>query len=140
MRRFLALALLLALLPAAALAAGTRLRVSVYARLISNDHVGNDWSLDVDLPGLLSLPGLDPGRLPASGWVSLSAGSTLTVTVTITEDEKYPDIAEDTVTRKVTSADLRSGFDLVIPLTVVEDNGRYKGKKAEWEITLSFRP
>ena len=136
----LVLALVLALAPAASQAAGTRMRVSVYAKLISNDHVGNEWTIDVDIPGQLSLSALDPDRLPASGWVSLSAGGTLKVTVTVTEDEAYPDVATDTITRKISSTDLRSGFDLTIPLTVVEDKGRYKGNTAEWQITLSFRP
>lgn len=141
MRLFaLILALVLALTPAASQAAGTRVRVSVYAKLISNDHVGSDWIIDTWIPGLLSLPGLDPARLPASGWITLAAGDQLVLSVKITEDEAYPDVAEESVPHTVTAAELRAGFDVTIPLTVTEDRGRYKGRTAEWEITFSFRP
>lgn len=134
----LALSLVLSLTPAHA--AGTRMTVTVSARMIYNDHVGNEWTLDCTLAGVGLLDRFVVSALPVSKPITLSKGDRLEIHTLIRDGEKYPDTAEDTTTRTLSASDIRSGFTLTVRLLVTEDKGRYKGNDAAWEITYEFRP
>lgn len=95
------------------------------AKLVKNQHVGNEWARGVWL-------GEDP--MPRGQQFRLQAGAEYELSIAAQEtNEKYNDRGDESVT--LTSELLKStiadgGFYLDV--TVTEKNGRYAGGKAVW--------
>ena len=97
--------------------------VTITASEIYNNSVGNDWQKVYTCDG----------RTIASGeqyTVPLGTTKTVTINATITESDKWPDKGYGSL-----SVVLRDGFETSTTITVTESKGRYKGNKAQWEIT-----
>ena len=96
--------------------------VSITAYQLSNDSVGNSWRKVYNCDG----------REINSGerWtIPLNIERNLIIDVTITENDKWPDIG-----RSALSVVLKDGFKTSEIITVIENKGRYKGNKAQWKI------
>ena len=98
-------------------------RVNMYAVMNSNNSVGNDWSYDRYYNGSYVHDGFE---------VSGEPGSTVTVGMDITENDKSPDSGYDTV-----SISLENGYQTSFDITVREDRGRYSGNTATFTVYVS---
>ncbi len=99
--------------------------VTIKADRISYDHVGNEWKKVYTCEG----------RTIKSGeqWtVPLDTTKTLKINATITELDAWDDVGYGSL-----NVVLRDDFETSTIVTVTEDNGRYQGNKAKWEITCS---
>ena len=70
--------------------------------------------------------------------VSIAAGDTITVSATITEEDKSPDIGTNSESYTVTQSDLKNGFSIRFKVDVRENKGRYSGSVATWNVTFNF--
>lgn len=116
-----------------------QLTVTVSSVLVSNDHVGNDWSISHVINGVDYFSEDLMAMFAGSAPITLAAGDVLAITATVTEyDKDYPESETATVERTVTAEDLAAGFVIEIPVTVTEVGGRYSGNTASWLITYTF--
>ncbi len=101
--------------------------LTFHAKIISNDHVGNDWTITYK----------HNGKTIKSGYkilLSLDIFMFETIEVKIEEEDKLDDIA--TGTMKVAICDGGSGKTTI---TVTENGGPYTGREAVWEITCTVK-
>ncbi len=100
-------------------------------KLVYNNHVGNDWvwKLSVnDQPVSLALY-----ALPQTVWTgSLTNSTTLTVTATVIEEDKSPDIGRASATFNISCDPPSSSQTSSLEVLVREDRGRYAGNTALW--------
>jgi hypothetical protein len=87
-------------------------------KLLSNSHVGNQWSKSITVNGR-KLVG------------SLRLNGALKAKVKIVERDKIPDIG-------IVSRTLKKGKN-IIKVTVIENRGRYSGHKAVWQVVINVR-
>lgn len=135
MKRFICIVCLLALLLSAYTAAETEptipegnytqgiYKLTFHKRLISNDHVGRDWTIKYT----------HNGKTVKSGYTitqSLEIFTFQSIGIEIRENDKTDDVEIDSFA--VAICDGGSGKTTV---TVTETDGRYKGNTAVWEIT-----
>ena len=95
------------------------------AKLIHNEHVGNEWARGVWLGEERLRPG-QAYRIPAGSSPTLSVAAEET-------NEKYNDRGDASIiltATKLARAHADGGFTLDV--TVVERNGRYAGGRAVW--------
>jgi hypothetical protein len=128
---FFAVLLLLMIPLNAALAASTSctLKITVTAKRISNNHVGNSWAVYADVNGTTIKKGKS---------ATLKCGDTDTVSIVCTaiENDKIPDVGRATI--NVDVATLKKGNNKFTQTVVVtETAGRYSGNTAEWAFTVT---
>lgn len=98
-------------------------KLTFKTNLLSNDHVGHDWTFTYTYRG----------QTINSGYIitrSLEISAFQLIGVEIRENDKIDDVGTDTLA--VAICDGGSGKTTV---TVTETNGRYKGNTAVWEIS-----
>lgn len=93
------------------------------------NHVGSDWSQEFFVNG---------EKVGKGTIVSIAAGDTITVSATITEEDKSPDIGTNSESYTVTQNDLKNGFSIKFKVDVRENKGRYSGSIATWNVTFNF--
>ena len=99
----------------------TGYRVYYEFELLHNDSVGREWDKEIEADG----SPLGYGELfPAEGF------SYTHISVTITENDKYPDIGRGKIELPIENGAVASTH-----ITVRENRGRYSGNTAEWEVT-----
>lgn len=110
---------------------GTAQTMHVKASATCSDynHVGSDWSQEFYINGK---------KVGKDTTISIAAGDTITVSATITEEDKSPDIGSNSKEYTVTQSDLDSGFSVKFKVDVRENKGRYSGSVATWNVTFSF--
>ena len=139
MKPLSALLALLLLFSCAMASSPVRLTVTVSSVLVSNDHVGNDWTISHTLNGIEYFAEDLMDMFAGSAPITLAAGDVLTIVTTVTEyDKDYPDSETVATDRTVTAEDLIAGFTVEVPVTVTETGGRYSGNTASWLITYTF--
>ena len=139
MKPLSALLALLVLFSCALASSPVQLTVTVSAVLVSNDHVGNDWTISHVINGVEFFAEDLMAMFAGSAPISLAAGDVLYIVTTVTEyDKDYPDFETVATERPITAEDLASGFTVEIPVTVTEVGGRYSGNTASWLITYTF--
>lgn len=150
----LALLLLIASFSDSVAASGKQFTIIVKAILVSNNHVGEDWSIAYELndeeyftdkkDDVTSTYKEKPGYCDAyeikTGRIDLVQNTDLWIKITIVEDEKYPDISTETIEHKISASDYKNGFNETVKVVVYENAGRFEGNKAVWEITFEFIP
>ncbi len=97
------------------------------AKRVSNDSVGNDWTITYK----------HNGKTIKSGHrvlLSLEVFTFQTIEIEVREDDKLDDVG--TGTMKVAICDGGSGKTTI---AVTENGGRYKGETAVWEITCTVK-
>ena len=87
--------------------------------MLSNNQVGWNWKQTVLL---------DNTEFNSGGKINAVNGSTISLYITIIEQDKIPDIANGEVELK-----LLNGSKTSTVITVLEGNGRYKGNTATWK-------
>ncbi len=96
----------------------------VNAEMISNDHVGNEWSY---------IAKIGKQEVEIGDSLSVSKDKKLTLYGKAVEADKYPDSGSKSVT--ITPSKY-AGKEVKIKVTVTENRGRYSGNKAVWEFTF----
>lgn len=97
------------------------------AKKISNNSVGNDWKITYK----------HNGKEIKSGYqilLSLEVFTFQTIEVEIREDDKIDDVGSGKINIGVCD-----GGGGKVKITITENNGRYKGNSAEWEIICSVK-
>lgn len=102
-------------------------QVTITADELSNDHVGNAWQTVYTCEGK-PITGSELWTVP------LGTTKELTINVTITEKDKWPDVGAETI-----PVILTDGFQASATITVTENKGRYKGNTALWEIICKVK-
>lgn len=98
-------------------------KLTFHTMLVSNDHVGSDWSFTYT----------HNGKAIKSGYTiiqSLEIFTFRSIDVEVREHDKIDDVGTGTLA--VAICEVGSGKTTV---TVTETDGRYKGNTAVWEIT-----
>ena len=108
----------------------TEMQVSIDAKCSDYNHIGENWQQVYYLNGK---------RLTDGKSVSLKAGDEITVSAKISEEDSNPDVGENSKTYTVTKDDLNKSFNITFNVQVEENGGRYKGNKATWRVTFSFK-
>ncbi|MEJ8302486.1 hypothetical protein [Saccharibacillus sacchari] len=115
--------------PSQASAASTYVVTFQSARLVSNNHVGNEWYTEGEVNGKSIAEG--SSTKVSSGNIKLYAYAE--------EQDKIPDVGETTKTVKTSSVSA-SGTTVKLKVTVTENRGRYSGNQAVWEFTYTIKP
>ncbi len=97
-------------------------KITFSENLISNDSVGNDWTVSYTCD---EKPIADGETLT----VPLNDPTTKVIDITITEKDKIPDIGRGSV-----SVTFNGESEINTIVTVTENGGRYQGNKAQWKI------
>ena len=101
--------------------------VTITSTEIFNNHVGNNWYERYSCDGKPFVNG--------EKWtVPLGTAQTLTIDVTVTENDVWPDVGYSSL-----SVDLKEAFKTSTIVTVTENKGRYKGNCAQWEINCTVK-
>ena len=103
-------------------------KVTYSATLISNDHVGSNWSKYVKA---------NSKKAPVT-LTKLVSKDKIKIYCKATENDSSPDIGTYTATIK--TSDLKKGTTKkTYYVTVVENKGRYSGHKAKWKFVVTFK-
>ena len=92
--------------------------------MVSNNHVGNEWSTSVTVNGT---------RIRNEAPLDFVPGSRITVKATVTEGDNVPDCASGSLKLRIVD----EASDSVI-ITVKENKGRYAGNTAKWKLTCTI--
>lgn len=97
--------------------------VTISGYQLYNNHIGNDWEM---------LYMCDNRRISSGERWTLPLGmeKTITIDITLTECDLWDDIGFGSL-----SVVLKDDYKTSTTVTVIENKGRYKGNKAQWEIT-----
>ena len=101
--------------------------VNISSVCVSNDSVGRDWAVNYTEDGKMLFDGY---KVTAP----LNNNITKIITAKIIERDKYSDEAS----RDIAIA-LKDGATSTATITVFENNGRFKGNCAKWEIAMSVK-
>ncbi len=101
--------------------------INISAECITNNSVGRDWRKTYVMDGKY----ISSGELVTA---PLDTTTTKTITTFLTEIDEYCDFAEDNI-----SITLKDDAKAKRLITVYEDNGRFKGNRAEWLVTVSVK-
>ncbi len=111
--------------------------VSSSAEMNYNDHVGNEWATRTDLT--IDGKSYDISHSRTADGVKITPSSSITVTGTAQEDDKYPDTGKERASIDASELLENDGGSYSFTVTVREDRGRYAGNTAEWVFTVRFR-
>lgn len=106
-------------------------KMEVQTRFIRKDdnNIGKDWWYEWKIDGKeINSP------------VELKIGQTITCSALFTEDDKKPDVGQNSLSHTVTEKDLNNGFTVKFSLEVTENNGKNKGKTAVFDLAFNFTP
>ena len=109
----------------------TILRVTGSARLIARNHVGHRWTKEFRV---------DDIDFTSSTKISVRLGQSVKVFCWITENDKYPETGMLSETIEITEEIMKKGITIRDIVYVTENNGRYSGYSAEWEVTIRIGP
>ena len=105
------------------------LKIQCDFNILNSNSVGNEWLCEYTISGDSSL---------VLSYLYADVGDQITITVTLTENDKYPDIGSKTITRTLSTTDINSGFDELFFIDIKENNGTYKGNVAKAVVLLQF--
>jgi hypothetical protein len=101
----------------------------VSAKLVENDHVGNEWATEATINGKVIAEGKSVNlKLKPSDNIKLSAYAE--------EQDKIPDYNEEEASIKVSS--IKKTLNKKLKVIVTENRGRYSGNEAKWEFTFKI--
>lgn len=123
--------------------AGTyRLTITVQAKLLQANHVGNEWVPAFYVNGQYaawSSSNENQQQYALDGeTVSVSVGDTLPLQCVIVETDQYPDTGSYRENVTVTEEMLQHGATMTWNIEVEENRGRYKGNKAQWQVEVTL--
>jgi hypothetical protein len=101
----------------------------VSAKLVENDHVGNEWVTEAKINGKVIAEGKSVKlKLKPTDNIKLSAYAE--------EQDKIPDYNEEEASIKVSS--IKKTLNKKLKVIVTENRGRYSGNEAKWEFTFKI--
>lgn len=105
--------------------------VFVSHKIAGTNGVGNDWIFDYKVNGMSVNNGQE---------FSFTAGDLVTFEFTAIEnDPDYPDKGSKKTTKIINQSDIDNGFTVSIQVTVVENNGHYKGRSCTVVGTFQYK-
>lgn len=108
-----------------------KVTISYSAKLVSNDHVGNSWTTNLQVGKSIVKKG-------KTLTLEVSASDKIKIVCNATENDKIPDNGSATIT--VAAKDLKKGKNTYkATVEVTENRGRYSGNKAEWAFTVTVK-
>ncbi|WP_411345727.1 hypothetical protein ACE3MZ_06955 [Paenibacillus sp. WLX1005] len=100
-------------------------------KMISNDHVGNEWYTEAKVNNKVLYEG-------QSVTVKANSNGTVKLYAYAEEQDKIPD--EGTKTKNVSLSSVSSsGSTVKLRVSVIENRGRYSGNEAVWEFTYVLK-
>lgn len=109
------------------------LKVSGTARCIAKNHVGNNWGYNF----LLNDEEFKKG---SSKSITVENGDVITVGCEIWENDANDDYGCETKEIEITPEIMQKGLKFTQTILVYENQGRYAGYAAEWEVVITIRP
>lgn len=106
-------------------------RVSASISMVSNDHVGNNWSTGFTFNN-------EPIR--SGSTISIVPGETFSAGGWAEDNDSNPDYGRYSETMELTSEMCRKGFTIEGDVDVRENGGRYSGHYAVWHLKMQFTP
>ncbi|MBR2570841.1 MAG: hypothetical protein IKE30_01735 [Clostridia bacterium] len=103
--------------------------VTATASCSDYNHVGYNWTQSFYINGK---------KIRETSQIDLKAGDEITARAVISENDSTPDAAVNEKTYTVTKSDLTNGFTISFTVMVSENNGRYAGYKARWNVRFRF--
>ena len=110
--------------------------VTVTARLMNNNSVGDDWELDFSVKTTREYK----LKLSTKHTVYVSPGGLLKVNSKIRESDSIDDFTSKSGYKFISTSNIFQGFKLKYEIPVKENRGRYAGNTAYWEVTYTFAP
>ncbi|MCA0757198.1 hypothetical protein KP806_19215 [Paenibacillus sp. N4] len=124
------LLLIVTVQPLAAAGKTVKLKVTfVSAKLVENNHVGNEWWSGAYVNGK---------ELKAGGSLvlTLKPADSVKLKAKVSEQDKYPDNGEANVSVKASS--VIKSMNKSLSVTVTENRGRYSGETATWSFSFKI--
>lgn len=106
-------------------------RVTASISMVSNDHVGNNWSTGFTFNN-------EPIR--SGSTISIMPGETFSASGWAEDNDSNPDYGRYSETMELTSEMCRKGFTIEGDVDVRENGGRYSGHYAVWHLKMQFTP
>lgn len=106
-------------------------RVTASISMVSNDHVGNNWSTGFTFNN-------EPIR--SGSTISIMPGETFSAGGWAEDNDSNPDYGRHSETMELTSEMCRKGFTIEGDVDVRENGGRYNGYYAVWHLKMQFTP
>lgn len=101
--------------------------ITIKERCVYNNSVGDDWVMNYIMDGKEIFSG-EKLIVPLDSTIEKA------IIIKIKEKDKYPDKAS-----KMLKIALKDGETKTETINIAEDNGRFKGNTAKWEITISVK-
>ncbi len=118
------------------------LTVTVQAKLLQANHVGNEWVPAFYVNGQYtawSSSNEKKQQYALEGeTVSVSVGDAIPLQCVIVETDQYPDTGSYREHVTVTEELLKSGMTMTWTIEVKENRGRYKGNAAQWQVDITL--
>ncbi len=119
-----------------------KLTVTVQAKLLQANHVGNEWVPAFYVNGQYtpwSSSNEKKQQYALEGeTISVSVGDAIPLQCVIVETDQYPDTGSHREHVTVTEELLKSGTTLTWTIEVEENRGRYKGNAAQWQVDITL--
>lgn len=122
----LILGTIVGLSPVALATSNGQYKITYTSKLVSNNHVGNDWSI---------VPYVNSGKLNTSSTYSFNPTGKINLKSEVTEKDSKPDVGDSTLSVSLSALKVNQQKSYSTNVTVIENSGRYKGDKAVWSIT-----
>ncbi len=100
-------------------------KVNITAEILINNSVENEWEHIYTYNGQKIYNGFELTK-------KLEDNDNITILITVIENDKYPDIAQDYISITIQSGEIASKC-----ITVYENKGAFKGNCAIWKYTVS---
>ncbi|ASS66681.1 MULTISPECIES: hypothetical protein [unclassified Paenibacillus] len=116
--------------PLSAAPKATSVKVTfVSAKLVENNHVGNEWRYEARAGS----KEIEEGH---SVTLTLKGSEAIKLKVDVEEQDKIPDLGQGSATIKLST--IKGTVTKKIKVTVVENRGRYSGNTATWEFAFKI--
>lgn len=127
---YMALLMMVTVQPLAAAGKTVKLKVTlVSAKLVENNHVGNEWWSGAYVNGKELKEG-------GATVITLKSSDSVKLKAKVSEQDKYPDNGEVNVSVKASS--VTKSLNKPLNVTVTENRGRYSGETATWTFTFKI--
>lgn len=110
-----------------------KLQVTLNKNLLHNNSVGNDWFFDIKVNGSKFAYNEKEKNM------IVDYNTNIETNAIVVESDKVSDEGRASLDIPVSNINFSTGSSYTLPVTVVENHGRYSGNSAEWEIVFTFK-
>lgn len=104
--------------------------VSISATMVSNDHVGNNWSKTFYV---------DEKKFTSSTTFTAEVGQVVSIYGEIVDNDSNPDWGSFRINLTMTEDVFKYGYTETTEVRVRENGGRYSGHYAEWRVVIKVK-